>query len=218
MQCLPLAFFLTQCHAGLDAVGHGGHSPARGAGRMSTHIFTPQDACEGRCRIQVPRYEEGAQASRATTEAHPFQVLEEGSRVHRVDNDNVRRMGRGTCVTLAADRKRPGHSSHRYERSLHPRALAECSAAATGDAVRRRVGSSVPRRPAEATARRRELKRARTRVRARCVAGLTALFPRPDRHCSGPLRTFHADVLLHCSARRDAYVDDRSASRCALVE
>lgn len=46
--------------------------PAMGAGQMSTHVFTPQDACGGRCRIQVPRNEEGAQASRATAEAHPF--------------------------------------------------------------------------------------------------------------------------------------------------
>ena len=144
---------------------------------MSTHVLIPRDACEGRCRIQVPGYEEGAQASRATTEAHPFQVLEEGSRVRRVDNDNVQRMGRGTRVTRAAERKRPGHPSHRYERSLHPRALAECSAAATGDAVRRCVGSSVPRRPAEATAQRREHKRANLRAHA-MRRGLIAFFPR----------------------------------------
>ena len=70
---------------------------------MSTHVFTAQDASGRRCRIQVLRNEEGAQASHTTPDAHPLYVLEDGSRVRRVDNDTFQVVGTGAYVTRVAD-------------------------------------------------------------------------------------------------------------------
>ena len=70
---------------------------------MSTHVFTAQDASGRRCRIQVLRNEEGPQASHATPDAHPLYVLEDGSRVRRIDNDTFQVVGTGAYVTRVAD-------------------------------------------------------------------------------------------------------------------
>ena len=70
---------------------------------MSRHVFTAQDASVRRCRIQVLRNEEDAQASHATPDAHPLYVLEDGSRVRRVDNDTFQVVGTGAYVTRVAD-------------------------------------------------------------------------------------------------------------------
>jgi len=70
---------------------------------MSTHVFIAQDASGRRCRIQVLRNDEGAQASRTATDAHPLYVLEDGSRVRRIDNDTFQVVGTGAYVTRVAD-------------------------------------------------------------------------------------------------------------------
>lgn len=46
---------------------------------MSTRIFIPRDACGRRCRIQVPRNEEGAQASRAQPTESVLDILRIGT-------------------------------------------------------------------------------------------------------------------------------------------
>lgn len=70
---------------------------------MSTHVFTAQDASGRRCRIQLIRNVEAAQASRAATDTRPIYVLEDGSHVRRIDNDTFQVIGTGAYVTRVPD-------------------------------------------------------------------------------------------------------------------
>ena len=70
---------------------------------MSTHVFTAQDASGRRCRIRAIRDEETASASHPTPDAHPVYVLEDGSRVRRIDNDTFQVVATGAYVTRVHD-------------------------------------------------------------------------------------------------------------------
>ena len=70
---------------------------------MSTHVFTAQDASGRRCRIRDNRDEETASASHPTPDAHPVYVLEDGSRVRRIDNDTFQVVATGAYVTRVPD-------------------------------------------------------------------------------------------------------------------
>jgi len=69
---------------------------------MSTHVFTAQDASGRRCRIRVDRAAEG-DASHGDHPHAPVYVLEDGSRVRRVDNDTFQIIGTGAYVTRVAE-------------------------------------------------------------------------------------------------------------------
>lgn len=69
---------------------------------MSTHVFTAQDASGRRCRIQVNRGGE-ADGPPGDHPHAPVYVLEDGSRVRRIDNDTFQVVGTGAYVTRVAD-------------------------------------------------------------------------------------------------------------------
>ena len=68
---------------------------------MTTHVFTAQDASGRQCRIQVNRAD-GAHDPHGAAAA-PTYVLEDGSRVRRIDNDTFQVVGTGAYVTRVAD-------------------------------------------------------------------------------------------------------------------
>jgi len=70
---------------------------------MSTHVFTAQDASGRHCRIQLIRNDDASHTSSAPTDAHPVYVLEDGSRVRRIDNDTFQVISTGAYVTRVAD-------------------------------------------------------------------------------------------------------------------
>ncbi|KRA40111.1 hypothetical protein [Pseudoxanthomonas sp. Root630] len=70
---------------------------------MSTHVFTAQDASGRRCRIQVVREEAHAATSQAQPVPSSAYVLEDGSRVRRIDNDTFLVIGTGAYVTRVSD-------------------------------------------------------------------------------------------------------------------
>jgi hypothetical protein len=65
---------------------------------MSTHVFTAQDAEGRRCRIKVHRGNAG-DAAHGDAPAMPRYVLEDGSRVRRIDNDTFLVVGTGAYVS-----------------------------------------------------------------------------------------------------------------------
>lgn len=69
---------------------------------MTTHVFTAQDASGRRCRIQVTRGDDagGPPDDRPHT---PVYVLEDGSRVRRIDNDTFQIVGTGAYVTRVSE-------------------------------------------------------------------------------------------------------------------
>lgn len=69
---------------------------------MSTHVFTAQDASGRRCRIQVHRGNE-EEAAHGDHPGTPTYVLEDGSRVRRIDNDTFLVVGTGAYVTRVVD-------------------------------------------------------------------------------------------------------------------
>jgi hypothetical protein len=70
---------------------------------MSTHVFTAQDTAGRQCRIQRVRDDAATQASHAITDRQPVYVLEDGSRVRRIDNDTFQVISTGAYVTRVAD-------------------------------------------------------------------------------------------------------------------
>lgn len=73
---------------------------------MSTHTFMAQDESGRRCRITATVPDADAHAGRedAGSRDHaPVYVLEDGSRVRRVDNDTFQVIATGAYVTRVAE-------------------------------------------------------------------------------------------------------------------
>ncbi|WP_334177286.1 hypothetical protein [Pseudoxanthomonas sp.] len=68
---------------------------------MSTHVFTAEDASGRRCRIQVNR--DAADSTHGEATSATAYVLEDGSRVRRIDNDTFQIVGTGAYVTRVAE-------------------------------------------------------------------------------------------------------------------
>ncbi|MEL1265768.1 hypothetical protein [Pseudoxanthomonas putridarboris] len=73
---------------------------------MTTHTFIAQDESGRRCRIQVTRdaADAASRAGAASSPDHaPVYVLEDGSRVRRIDNDTFQVIATGAYVTRVAE-------------------------------------------------------------------------------------------------------------------
>lgn len=72
---------------------------------MSTHVFIAQDESGRRCRISTVRGEVAAagKGDAAPSDSMPIYVLEDGSRVRRIDNDTFQVVSTGAYVTRVAD-------------------------------------------------------------------------------------------------------------------
>lgn len=73
---------------------------------MTTHTFIAQDESGRRCRIQATRDAAGtaSRAGRPSMVDHaPVYVLEDGSRVRRIDNDTFQIIATGAYVTRVAE-------------------------------------------------------------------------------------------------------------------
>lgn len=70
---------------------------------MSTHVFTAQDAAGRQCRIQRVLDDAATPRSHAASDRPPLYVLEDGSRVRRIDNDTFQVIDTGAYVTRVAD-------------------------------------------------------------------------------------------------------------------
>lgn len=74
---------------------------------MSTHAFFAQDESGRRCRIQVTRGPDAASAAplsgSSDADHAPVYMLEDGSRVRRVDNDTFQVIATGAYVTRVSE-------------------------------------------------------------------------------------------------------------------
>lgn len=72
---------------------------------MSTHVFFAQDESGRRCRISALRGDAAASVAGGTHDhdGAPVYVLEDGSRVRRIDNDTFQIVGTGAYVTRVTD-------------------------------------------------------------------------------------------------------------------
>lgn len=67
---------------------------------MNTDYFFAQDDAGNRCRVDVMRASELRDQEATLHDNAPVYVLEDGSRLHRVDRDTFRVLGTGAFVTV----------------------------------------------------------------------------------------------------------------------
>jgi hypothetical protein len=90
---------LTNCFGLLNACGITLASPSEEE-RMNTDYFFAVDDAGNRCRVDVLRACDVREREATLHDNAPVYLLEDGSRVHRVDRDTFRVLGTGAFITV----------------------------------------------------------------------------------------------------------------------